>query len=394
MKLMNYSPQHKMNNRIRVLFFIPWLGGGGAERTFLNILNLIDRKRFEPILVLCRKKGNYLNLLNPDVRIVSLDTQLRFSLLPLVRRIRKMKPDLMVSTLRLTNLVAVLARNLSGSRTKVIVRETNNLTAAGIDPKKFGERVVGWAYRKSDRVISLSEGVKVDLEKRYRIRPEHITRIYNPVDVTGIKKLAALKPDDERWCEACGSERCFKIISVGKLFFQKGHDLLIQAMDKVRDLPVHLSILGEGPEHERLEEMVRKSNLGSRISFLGFKENPYSYMARSDLMVLSSRWEGFGHVIVEAMVCQTPVLSVDCPSGPSEIIDSGKNGVLCLPNSPEIVAEHIRNMYEDAERRSRYIQRANETVNRFDIRRIVREYECVFESVLLGSPQVVDRHFQ
>jgi glycosyltransferase involved in cell wall biosynthesis len=369
---------NRQEKKIRVLFFIPWMGGGGAERTFLNIVNTIEREKFEPLLILCRKRGDFLDILSKDTRVFYLNLRLRYSMIPLAQKISKIAPDIVISTMRFVNLFSVLTGKLFHLKPKFIVRETNNLTAAGINPSHILERLVGWSYRSADRVVSLSNGVKYDMVQRYGLSPEQITTIYNPVDIRQIRKLARQEPEAVEGIPAEHQKGVFNIIGVGSLFHQKGFDLLIRAVSRLRDLPIHLTILGEGPARGALMKLIRELGLEDRAILPGFKKNPYAFMARSDLFVLSSRWEGFGHVIVEAMACGVPVLSTRCPSGPDEIITDGVDGCLCRPNSDEDVAHQISRLFKNPDIRKQYIDSARQVAIRFDAETIVKQYEKLF----------------
>ncbi len=365
---------------IKVLFFIPWLGGGGAERTFLNIINNLDRNEFEPVLALCRRKGSYLDLLRKDVEIIHLNIRLRFAAIPLALKIRKYKPDIVISTMRFANLVSVIAAKLSGRKTRLIVRETNNLSAAGIKVHGPVERLAGWSYRRAGKVVSLSNGVKSDMLNRYGLAPDHIKTIFNPVDIAQVRRLAAQKPEGNPFAPD-NNGKVFNVIGVGKLHYQKGFDILIKAVSGLRDLPVRLTILGEGSERENLLHLVRELKLNDRVSLPGFMDNPYAFMARADLFVLSSRWEGFGHVIAEAMACGVAVLSTRCPSGPDEIITDQMDGRLCMPDSVDDLALCMKQLLQDDKCRRRYVTSGLESVKRFEVNKIVKQYERSFREL-------------
>lgn len=366
------------DKRIRVLFFIPWLGGGGAERTFLNIINKVDRSRFEPVLVLCHNRGTYLELLASDVCKITLDVPLKGCILPLALKIIQLKPDIIISTMRFSNLAAVASAKLLGIAQKVVVRETNNLTAAGINPRHVLEQAVGWAYRSAGRVVALSEGVREDIISRYRVKKKKVKRIYNPVNLNQIHRLCRQEAGDDVHADY---EYQYRIITIGKLLPQKGQDLLIRAMSSMVHQSVHLTILGEGPDREQLKALASCLKVSERVSFLGFKKNPYAYLRGMDLFVLPSRWEGFGHVIVEAMACGVPVLSADCPSGPSEIIKHGMNGILCRPDSASSLSGSIDELLGNQKLRQHIRKNALNTIERFEIGKIVTEYEDLFSEM-------------
>jgi glycosyltransferase involved in cell wall biosynthesis len=367
----------------RVLVFQSDLGGGGAERSALNLVNGLDRAKFAPVLVLNKAVGPYISSVRDDVPIVELGAgRMRNALLPLVSEIRRQQPDLCFSTMQGPSVMLWMARALARSNAPLVLRESNNWTARGVSTQTINQRFVGMAYRRADQVVCLSNGVNDDTRARYgKVKTR---TIYNPVDVASIKANA----DDRtgavpQWGQK-GVREQIQLLAVGRLTRQKGFDLLIDAMAQISDLPWHLTILGEGPDLTALLEQVRQRGLQERISFPGFVPNPYPWFAEADLFVLSSRWEGFGHVIVEAMVAGTPVLATRCPSGPDEIISDGVNGMLCEPGSAEAIAGALATLIGDGALRERLAAGAQDTPARFDIPGIVGQYEALFDELLAG----------
>ena len=363
------------NRRRKVLFVLPELGGGGAERTFLNVLNHLDREAFEPILVLYRRMGCYIPSLREDVTILSLDLRGACrAVLPLSRLIRRLRPDAIIATLQYVCLSAFLAAKLSGTGVRVVLRETNNQTAAGRLQGGLHDRAVGWAYRNADSVVALSEGVWADLIDRYGVEPGRVRRIYNPLDLPQIEKLAqAPLTPIPGWTDRADRLR---IVAAGRLHRQKGFDLLISSMSRLPK-PANLLILGEGEERRTLQRLARESRVEATVHLPGFVENPYAYIAAADLFVLSSRWEGFGHVVAEAMACGTAVLATRCPSGPDEIITDGVDGLLCAPDSVESLAEAISVLQAREDLRQDLAAAAKRSVSRFDVSTIVPHFEAI-----------------
>ena len=178
-------------------------------------------------------------------------------------------------------------------------------------------------------------------------------------------------------------DRC-RIVAVGKLERQKGFDLLIRAASRLH-LPWTLLILGEGSEKDRLRRLGDDLGVSDRVHLPGFVRKPFPYVAAADLLVLSSRWEGFGHVITEAMACGTPVLATRCPSGPDEIIEDGADGRLCEPASVEALAWNMDDLLRSPEIRRAYAQAAARSVVRFDAPTVVRQYEALFADLVATS---------
>lgn len=361
-----------------VLFFLPDLSGGGAQRTVLNIVNHLDRGKLRPVLAMLVAEGPYMEALKGDVPVVELGAlRIRSSIYKLAKCIRRIRPDIVFSTLIYPNAGLILSAILSATKVPIVLRETNHPTASGRKMGTFSDQAIGWAYRRSDRVVALSKGVRKNLIERYALKPERVVTIYNPVDIEHIQRLSREEPEGCPW-DNTRDRKLFEILAVGKLHRQKGFDLLIQALTSLDDRPCRLTILGEGPEKEALKNQARKLGIGDRLFMPGFKKNPYSWMARADLLVLSSRWEGFGHVIAESMACGTAVLSTQCFSGPDEIIAHGVNGLLCKANSASELKDAILFLVENPEKRKAYALAARQSVKRFDTKVIIKEYEELF----------------
>jgi glycosyltransferase involved in cell wall biosynthesis len=364
----------------RILIFQSDMSGGGAERSVLNLVNGLDRSRFTPVLVLNRAIGPYISSLNDDVTIIEIGAgRMRSALLGLVREIRRQRPDILFSTMQGPSVMLWLARTLARSKAKLVLRESNNWTARGISPRTIGQRIVGWAYRSADQVICLSEGVNEDTRRRYgAVRTR---TIYNPVDVTGIKDQASDRTGVVPQWDTKDARATVEILAVGRLTRQKGFDLLIDAASQIKDLPWRLTILGEGPDRTLLVEQIQSRGLEDRFSLPGFVKNPYPWFADADLFVLSSRWEGFGHVIVEAMATGATVLATRCPSGPDEIVHHGEDGLLC-DISIDALAAGLRLLITTPLLRSRLSTAATRTSERFGLNSSLAKFQSLFDELL------------
>jgi glycosyltransferase involved in cell wall biosynthesis len=173
------------------------------------------------------------------------------------------------------------------------------------------------------------------------------------------------------------------ILAVGRLTRQKGFSYLIEAFRQVRNtVPARLVVIGEGQEHQRLLNLTEALEIKSDVVFLGFQTNPYRFMSRADLFVLSSLWEGLPTVLVEAMACRTPVVSTRCPSGPTEIITDKVHGLLVPPADPTALAEAIVKMLKNPEMARKMALAGRQRAEDFRVDRSVQQYEKLFESVV------------
>jgi glycosyltransferase involved in cell wall biosynthesis len=222
-------------------------------------------------------------------------------------------------------------------------------------------------YRGADYLVSVSKGV----DAGFRWLPADRRQvIYNPIDVTVDRVGSAVLPDGL-------SEGRF-VAAMGRLTHEKGFDLLVDAFAKVnkRCSDWALAILGDGPERAGLEDRIRNLGLSNSVFLLGLRKDPFPYLRAAGLFALSSRREGFGNVLAEAMACGLPGVSFDCPSGPTEIVTHGEDGVLVPPGSVEQLAQAMIVMIEDPERRHRMARQAQESARRFHLDRIVQEWEA------------------
>ena len=376
----------------KLLLVLPSLGGGGAERASIDLLRGIRRDRFEPSLALFAHSGPFLKQVPADVRVHDLrgknqyDARLvwRLSLL-----LRHEKPDIILSVLRYANLITLLARPLSGAGARIVVNEQN---LPSVEFAAFGGAAAkGWAlkelYPSADLVTAISHGIARELTSLYGLPEEKVEVIYNPVDVARVLALAD-EPTHHAWLQSGpGASDAPVLVAAGRLHRQKGFPHLIRAFAAVRRVrPCKLVILGEGPDRSRLEKLVVGLGLCDDVALPGFDENPYSAMRHATAFVLSSLYEGFGNVLVEALAVGTPVVSTRCPVGPDEIITDGVTGLLVPPADDEALAQSILRILDDSELRRKLSANGPARAADFGLERSVAQYESAFER-LLDRPQ-------
>lgn len=364
----------------KILFYISQLAGGGAERTLVNIINNLDKNKYDIVLVISENKGNdYIDLIKKDVKIVYLNVdRARYSILRLARVIKQERPSLLFSTINMNNMVLIIANIISLKKIPIIVREANNRTEAGGVTliNKVATHILYNYF--ADRVISLSNGVKNDLVNNFLINDKKISVIYNPVEIENIQKLMKEKIED-----FIISKDEKVIVAVGRLAKQKDFITLIKAFSIIcKDCNVRLLILGKGEEERVLKGLCEELKISERVRFMGFKENPYKYMNRADVFVLSSKWEGFGHVIVEAMASGVPVVATDCKSGPGEIIGDDEYGLLVEVGNEYDMAKKIKSVLGDKKISKHYIEKGLERKEVFHAHKITKQYEREIEYLI------------
>lgn len=369
-----------MRNKKKILFFLFSLNGGGAERTTVNIINNLNKDKYNIILVLGTNKNNdYGELIDDKVKIHILKSaKLRYCLFKLNKVIREEKPDLLFSTINSNNIILLLAKLLFFKSIPVVVRETSNRTKSG--KVNFVNRLLtSYLYNKfSSKIIALSNGVRDDLINNFYIDKNKVKVIYNPVEIDKIKKMSKEKVYD---FEKRSNEKV--VIAVGRLVDAKDYETLFRAFKLVLEkVNSRLIVLGKGPLESDLKHFSKTLGIEKFINFMGFKSNPYKYMEKADVFVLSSKWEGFGHVIVEAMATETPVISTNCQSGPSEIIGKNENGMLVPVGDPKKLANAIVTLLNDRKLMMQYITKGKKRALDFNASIIVKEYEDLFDSLL------------
>jgi len=367
-----------MMKKIRILFFIYQMGAGGAARTLLNIINNLDRSIFSPVLVTLNYNGSYEKEVKEDVIFIKLDTtRLSRSIFKLARIIRKEKIDIVFSTIPRVNTIAILATRFSFSKAKSVIREADNL--GGKLSVNIQLLLFGLVYKLSNQIISLSEGVKENLIKRYKINPSEIEVIYNPVDLQSIEEKIKNGKIEEKDRVLYETEDKI-IVTAGRLVPQKDQKTLLDAFANVNKVTKsHLIILGEGYLKDQLEQQAKDLHIHDRVHFVGFQRNPYIYFKQADLFVLSSIHEGFSHVIAEALATGVPVVSTNCKSGPAEVLDNGEYGELCGVGNVEEMTQKILYVFGlNQEQLHQLIQKGLNRAEHFNAQKIVRNYETVF----------------
>ncbi len=375
----------------KIVFFLPSLEIGGAERNTINILNNLNRDNYVISLVLGEKKGEFITEVPKDISIIDLNTSSNLSLFFKIRKYFKDKePYIFISAFPRFNVINLLAKIFSKTKTKFIITEHKTPSLLSITSKTFTHRFIAYfflpylikfIYPKSKAIICVSKGVADDIlriinnpavESKIRV-------IYNPITNQRIGELAK-EPVDHLWFS---NSKVPVILSVGRLIKAKDFPNLLKAtalMLKKQEL--HLVIIGEGPEKENLKKLARQLDITKNVEFLGFQKNPYKYMKRASVFVLSSFHEGFGNVIVEAMASGVPIVSTDCVSGPNEIIEPGKNGILVPIKDEKALAQAIMQVLNNPSLNQRLIQEGRKRSEFFSITKSVEEYEKLFQELI------------
>ncbi len=315
----------------RLTLYLADLDGGGAERMMVAIANGMARRGVTVDLVVADPKGPYRDEVSSAVNLVDLGSAgVAKSLPALVRYLRRERPQALLTTLPHSSLIALAARSLAGTRTPVIVREANTPTRARQPWESRKMHGVHWlmqrAYPFADGVIAVSAGVADALRTVVGLKAEAVRVLYNPIVTAELRAMADEVPDHP-WL--AGAEGQPVVLGVGSLTARKDFATLIAAFAEVRRArPCRLVILGEGPERANLQALAVELGVAEDLALPGFVPNPFGYMARADVYVLSSQLEGLPGTLVQAIACGCPPVATDCPSGPREVLEDGRLGPL------------------------------------------------------------------
>ena len=332
----------------RLALFLPALDDGGAERVMLQLAGAFAARGRAVDLVLAVPGGPLSGQVPPGPRVVSLDAGRTIAALPaLVRYLRRERPHALLSTLEHANVIAIGAGRLARTGARLVLREANVVRpAAALPPRARALRaLMRPAYRAADLVVAVSQAVAKTLTGELGLPPGKVRTIYNPVVTAALRELAAA-PLDDPWF-AAGAPPV--ILGIGRLVPQKDFATLLRAFAEVhRTRRARLLILGEGAEHLRLEALARELGVAADVRLPGFDHNPFRYLARAPLYVLSSVYEGLPGALIQAMACGCRVISSDCPGGSREILRDGRLGALVPPGDPTALGRAIAAALDDA----------------------------------------------
>lgn len=323
-----------------ILVLIPTLTAGGAERVFVTLLKHLDRRRFRlSLAVVDIRAAVYRHEILDDVEFIDLDAgRVRYALPKIIALIWKRRPDVVLSTLGHLNLALAMFRWLLPRGVKTAARETI-VVSQSIQRRRapgLWKALYRWFYGSHDKVVCQSQDMQRDLVECFDLPPGKAMTINNPVDLGFIKQ----RSKELACCLTLPSE-CIRLVTAGRMVHQKGFDLLIEAIASLNDSRIHLTLLGEGMLSDELQQLAKTRGIADQVYFAGFQSNPYAWLARADAFVLSSRYEGFPNVVLEALACSTPVIATPAPGGVREILDSIPECVVAQAISAQALAAAI-----------------------------------------------------
>jgi len=318
-------------DKIRVSIYLPLLEIGGAERVMLLLAAGFLKKGYAVDLVLSKKTGLLLQMVPEGVRIIDLGgKRMLTSFLPLAHYLRKEHPDAIISGLDIANIIVVWAKLLAFSRTRTLLTIQSQMSIMAKDSGRIRDRLYPWLlrlfYRYAYGIIAASNGAALDASRSTGIPLLKIQVVNNPIDIEGILQFSRADVEHS-WFAA--DNYIPVILAVGRLTSAKDYPTLLHAITLLhQQRTTRLVILGDGDERSKLEALAGQMGIAADVNLPGFDLNPYRYMSRCNVFVLSSYFEGFANVLAEALACGAQIVSTDCPSGPAEILENGKYGRL------------------------------------------------------------------
>ena len=374
--------------RLKVAFVLPSLHGGGAERAAVTLLNALPRDRYDLTLYLFAREGQYLADVGTHVRtLVGAAAGRTARVLALRRTIASERFDVVVSFL--SHFVGYAAVRAGAARTKFVISQQTPLSAFLDDAdyhwkrpahRALFTRVARFVYPKADLIVATSKGVAEDLVMNYGVSRARTIVVPNPVDVDQVEQRSAEPlPGD------LGPDGNATIVTAGRLAEAKNFPLLIDALSVLNErMPFRAWILGQGDLEPDVRARIRTAGLDDRVRLLGFQANPWKFMAAADVFVLTSRYEGFGNVLIEAMASGLPVVAT-ASFGTRDIVEHERTGLLLESHDPHRIAEALERVLRNQEERRRFAANARARAREFSTASIIKRFDAAIRAVLPQS---------
>ncbi len=381
-------------NKKLITIFISSFRSGGGEKMMVELAGALAHKEYRVDLVVMKNEGPLLSQVDPLVRVVDLKVgRIIFSPLNFKDYLILNNPDVVMSLDEYTHLVSLLSKRLAGSRVRIVLRVGNMYSELFRRYGKMRDRflipiLVRKFYKQADKIIAVSNGVADDITSVADLDKNKVVVVYNPKSESFISKKTA-EPVGHSWVERKSD---LLIVAVGRLREQKNFSFLIKSFNRVRaQINCRLIIVGAGREEERLRELTRDLKCEDYVSLPGYTDNPYRYLAKADVFVSASLWEGMPNGVLEAITCGAPAIVSDCDSGPREILapdtdyrlrlskgfEMAEFGVLCAVGDEDGLVDALLRIIKDDQLRQTYSLASRKRAKDFDFDLIISKYEEV-----------------
>ena len=379
----------------RVGFVLTELIGGGAERSMLSIIDALDRRRFTPTLVLFTRRQDFtaphgVPIVVLSGRAPSGALRLVSRALELARVVKRERLDLLVSFLIGPNVVSIAAARLAGVPVVIGERSAPRMVLSDANPhlrfRAFWSSLVRLLYPRASRIVTNTAGAKSELVVDWKVPAARVAVIPNGIDLERIALLAGEPMDDTSTWPADPV-----LVHVGRFTYAKDHDTLLNAFARLRrQRPATLVLVGDGEEAARVRARCTDLGVDNDVVFTGFTRNPYKYLARATVSVLTSRFEGLPNVLIESLALGVPIVSTACQHGPLEILENNRYGVLTPVGDAAAFAAAVGALLDDPSRRRELSERGRLRARDFDLRRIGPAYEELFARTVGPADAVTD----
>jgi len=379
----------------RILILIDSLKIGGGAEKFISILSTKLSKTYDIFILTFHDfkniypfKGKYYSIGKKSIFNSKFLNFLKINnfliSIRIYRVITSISPDVLISAMDYTNIFTILTKIFFFLKNPLIISVFCNPKIQYLNDRKYLNLLIKLFYplNQVNKIITISEGVKQILKSDYQINEKKLISINNGVDFKEIQSLAKSKIREYK--DIFENRDLIKFITIGRLAELKGHKYLVEAYKKVKkEIPnSKLIIRGDGPLKKELEILINKYNLDNDIIFLGIKQNIYKYLARSDIFILSSKSEGLPTVLLEALACRLPIISTNCETGPSEILNNGQFGLLVKVMDSNDLAEKMIQLGNDKELMNRFSLKANDRIKSYTIEKTINDWIEIIEQVI------------
>lgn len=351
----------------RIAILAPFKTWGGIEGKIITLcLEFLKREISVELLLARGGQTPYPNRMPAEVEITDLASSGKLNTAyKLAHRLKHRPPDVLLTAKDHAAKAAIIARALTCTSIPIYIKITNTQSEILRRPGK--RTLAKWIYPWATGAITISEGVRNDFLSHFKMAPQRVKTIYNPAITQDFPDRAA-RTVNHSWLNEAGPP---VIMGMGRLTPQKDFTTFLRAFARLREKrEAKLIILGEGPMREELETLSRELSVDGDIDFPGFVSDPLPWLARASLFALSSRYEGLGNVLIEAMAVGLPVVSTDCPSGPREILENGRLGSLVPVGDVEALAEAMERSIND----SPPFEEIAKSLQRFQSGSVARQY--------------------